>query len=272
MKNKSLYRFMSFESFVDTVQRKSLVFKHPDKWEDPYEGFLYKAIRDINGRKQIIEELRRSNPEYEIVFSIVLDKFSKAIFGQSWTSLNESDALWKIYSFNNMSIRIEVKQENILKLQEVKIYPIKYKDSFSIESEINKTFQENKSLIHEIFLTKRNAFKHEQEVRLLVGDFSYTEDTKSPKQIAKMSVGLKALYKNGQLTEEEANSAIKNYSKRIEQPEIKYISYDEIDGFIESVMLHPQAPNWFDVTISTYCKINKLKYLGKSKLYKFNIQ
>ena len=40
----SIYRFMSFESFVDTIQRKELALIHPEKWEDPYEGFVFKSV------------------------------------------------------------------------------------------------------------------------------------------------------------------------------------------------------------------------------------
>lgn len=35
--SESLYRYMSFESFGDTVQRKQLHFVHPSEFEDPME-------------------------------------------------------------------------------------------------------------------------------------------------------------------------------------------------------------------------------------------
>ncbi len=36
-KNTSLYRFTSFEALIDIIQRESLIFVSPKKWEDAYE-------------------------------------------------------------------------------------------------------------------------------------------------------------------------------------------------------------------------------------------
>lgn len=39
--DRKLYKFMSFYSFVDLIQSKSLNFVRPKVWEDPYEGFIF---------------------------------------------------------------------------------------------------------------------------------------------------------------------------------------------------------------------------------------
>lgn len=52
MSKQSLYRFLSFESFVDIIQSKSLKLIQPKLWEDPYESYLLKAIKSEEGRKK----------------------------------------------------------------------------------------------------------------------------------------------------------------------------------------------------------------------------
>jgi len=53
-----LCRYVSFESFVDLVQSKSLNFVYPPyAWEDTYEGFLYRAIKTPNGKARILKLL-----------------------------------------------------------------------------------------------------------------------------------------------------------------------------------------------------------------------
>lgn len=57
--NDKIYRFLSFESFVDLIQRKQLAFVSYDSWEDPYEGFVVRAIQSEKGKKEILKHMEQ---------------------------------------------------------------------------------------------------------------------------------------------------------------------------------------------------------------------
>ena len=62
LKNERLFRFVSFENFVDIIQRKALAFVNHDLWEDPYEGALFKIIRTQDGRDKVLRILQNLFP------------------------------------------------------------------------------------------------------------------------------------------------------------------------------------------------------------------
>ena len=269
---QKIYRFMSFESFVNIVQKKALAFVHHDKWEDPYEGFIFKSIKHEEGRKEILRILKELTPDHAKKHFARLLKFEKTLFGQSWTKLPESDALWRIYSYNNMSIRVEIYSGSVIGILQgtlpVTPYEIKYSDSISIKSQLEKIVDGNKIIPTNVLLTKRTAFKHEEEVRLLFFDSENipNDQQKFPPEV------LKELYKTGDITKQEFDNGMKEITKEEKIPDVKYIEYEHNKKFICSVMLHPLAPNWFNETLAAFCENNNLKYLGKSKLYEFNYE
>lgn len=104
-----IYRFISFEAFMDMLIKKSLTFVHPSTWDDPYELKLFesKFSHIIDSGNSLYEE--------NTLGAILEHIISKKLFCQSWTKLDESDALWRIYNHHNTSVRIEVDLNNISK-------------------------------------------------------------------------------------------------------------------------------------------------------------
>lgn len=223
-----LYRFMSFQSFVDLVQSKSLIFVKPEVWDDPYEGFIFKKLRTERGRQEIQEKL--PDNKVKSLFLNLATEFEKTFYAQSWTRLKESDAMWRIYAYGNFAVRIKVLESEINKIPNVNIMDIEYVAEHDIDEEIKRIDLINKRTdFKEIYRVKREAFTHEEEVRLIF------------------------MHK----------SAINEDS-----PSLTYeIDYSLVPNFIHSVCLHPQSPGWFDKTVRKYCDMNNLKYVGKSKLY-----
>lgn len=272
MENNSIYRFLSFDSFVDLIQRKELAFVHHDLWEDPYEGFLFKAITDPEGLKRIDAILKKHSFRDSEFFKATLLLMRDCMHGQSWSQCPESDALWRIYAHENKSIRIEVKKENISQLKEVTQNEIIYSDFYDLEEEILSMIGNNKVHLGKVLLRKRTAFKHEEEIRLLTNvDLSYLKDNKTAEQRALMNKGLQVLRDRGQISEAEFQTGWSNNNKTINPDKVKYIGFKHIDNFIESILLHPLSPDWFVETVQMYCKLNNIRYLGKSKLYTFSI-
>ena len=74
--SESLYRYMSFESFVDTVQRKQLHFVHPSEFEDPME-FQYLQKMCVSEPSNYIEILYKFAMVYRFMCS--LGQFSRKV-------------------------------------------------------------------------------------------------------------------------------------------------------------------------------------------------
>ena len=268
---KYIYRFMSFESFVDMVQRKALAFMLHDKWEDPYESFILKTMRHKEGRQEILRILREMRPKHAIENFKTLLELDPVLFSQSWTECPESDALWRIYSHNRMSIRVQVFTTKTFSLSQPPEHVIPnniiYSDSISIESQLKNIIEDKKKIkIEKIFFTKRNAFSHEQEIRLSTLDYTNFA-LQTPFQCEVM----KELYDEKEITKKQYETFMNTtHIKKISG--LKYVSYKHIPNFIESLMLHPLAPDWLDETARTFCENNNLNYIGKSKLYQFNYE
>ncbi|UOR12634.1 hypothetical protein [Halobacillus amylolyticus] len=253
-----IYRFISFESFVDMIMKQSLTFVHPTLWDDPYELNLIesKFKKTIDSSDSISTERALET----ILQQIITNK----LYCQSWTKLNESDALWRIYNNNNTSVRIEVDLNDISKLENVEDLEVEYVDDPITIVE--------KDSFYDLIKIKRKAFAHENEIRLLTHyKFNGTEDAKEHiKDYLKLSGDY----------ESNKNSGIEEISTEVERIISKLnlnqkdktfqVYYGHIDNFIKSVMLNPFAPEWFNGTLRMFCEQNGINYLGKSELYKLN--
>lgn len=157
-----IYRFMSFESFIDMILRKELVFVHPTLWDDPCE---MKYLKD-NIKNKINQFRDITHPE--VFESVVKNILLYKTFCQSWTRINESDALWRIYSHNCTSVRIEIDVSNIKLLDDIDILDVKYISDKDV-------VEPNGDGWYDLIKLKRYAFSHEQEVRL-VKHYKYVND------------------------------------------------------------------------------------------------
>ena len=259
--SESIYRFISFENFVDTVQRKALCFVHPSVFDDPLE-FQYLQSYSLKNAKHRIEILAK------------LSQINR-MFVQSWTKLSESDALWRIYKYNTFSVRIEIDLKDIELLDDVNSADVIYTDT---PNDIIDQYasQNGISAVRQMAI-KRTAFSHEQEVRLIHHERWDDEDD-----------GLNNCYFTGAFTlkdDESRKILIEKYKDLDDDQWIHtardlihkynvlgdrktcYIDYAHIDSFIKSVMVNPFAPDWFVDTVKMFCDTNKIKFLGKSKLY-----
>jgi len=251
-----IYRYISFHSFVDTIQRRKLTFIHPSLWDDPFE--LYFLQQEI--KSQII----KSNGNFSDALGAILQYIvSNKTYAQAWTSLNESDSLWRIYSHGGTSVRISTDRNKISLLDDVKIFDVKYVKRYK------PTITNNKDFI-ELIGTKREAFSHEKEVRLVkYNKFSDMDDANKHITAFLALNGMDKYFDNIEIEniKEKVEELVKKINQNI-QTKIQYIRFETVDNFIESVMLNPFAPDWFDDTLQFFCKKNNLKYLGRSKLYK----
>lgn len=251
-----IYRYISFETFVGMVQSQALTFVQPMLWEDPQESSPF---------RQFIEGLH--NEWEQLVFTACYFK----TFGQCWTRLSESDAMWRIYSYNKKAIRVKIKKDALLLLDNVDAIDVTYQDTvfeYQDEKDIKKDYLR-------ALCQKRIAFQHEQEIRLIhhyrfLNDEDFDRHVKAVMAISdhpqKMEA-LKSLFPDLTI-EEQVDKTCRLLNVGKNKQAAKHISFTHIPDFICGVMIHPQADDWYVKVVEDFCRINSIPFEGKSQLYK----
>lgn len=168
----SIYKYIPLQYVLQMILNQELRFNPVSKWEDVYENFFLKA-------RLIQKEGSEASAE----------TMAPGVFGQSWTLLEESDAMWRIYSqikgtsdnedfCTKVAVRIRTtaaKLYNAIYLDDkdmanVYIGNVRYLESNDIDDFVSSIPSPlnindiNSYLVGSMFI-KRNAFSHEQEVR-----------------------------------------------------------------------------------------------------------
>ena len=91
--DKPIYKYIPLKYVLAMFKTKELYMGKVKNWEDTYENFFLK--QDFRVHDKILRA----------------DHLSDQIYGQSWTLLNESDAMWRIYSnikkINEVAIKVK---------------------------------------------------------------------------------------------------------------------------------------------------------------------
>lgn len=163
-----IFRVIEVSRLFDLFESKQISLTAPKLWDDPYEDFL----RHSYGVSTEDKDLR-----------ISFEGYSKYIFGQCWTLNKETDSIWRIYSPNKDRVKIKTTVEKLQKrfkqIQEQWFHSyigrVKYRPESDIKRKIGDGiknsiahFHSKDTLITEYYLVKRDAFLHENEIRLLV--------------------------------------------------------------------------------------------------------
>lgn len=124
--------------------------------------------------------------------------------------------------------------------------------------------------INETYFHKRPVFKHEGEYRLIIAD----NRTFSVEYLS--AIMAKDQVKNNIKDEMPPEEIVKCLTESIidkrrewNKPENDIIIEDagNISEYIESVMVHPLAQDWYVEIIKDICAAKKIKFEGKSKIY-----
>lgn len=278
----NLYRIISLETFIDLLHNKRERYVRPSTWEDTFEGYLYNKLYDVEERRRIIFDIYNNvcpqNYKATIDNILKLEHAKWFVYGQSWSSVSESDAMWRIYSYNNHSIQIkttDTRLHNILSSIDYISYDIKSikydvdpQDDL-LHLQVNQL--KNTLSIYEPFLHKRKAYRHEAEKRVLIDDKQWN-------QLLNMSsMGANwGIHKAVQNMSEE--KIIEEIEKRLSQhlghfndkviSDSYYIDIDNLSKYISGVKVNPFAEDWYVELIEKLCVEYELKFYGKSELYK----
>jgi len=155
--DKPVFRFITFENLAELLVNKVLTLVKTTLWDDPYENYILKCDVFYKNQKANLQNLQEQ------------------IFGQCWTFINESDALWRIYSADKKGIRIKTTLRKLRSITyiigESFLGRVTYDNIENIKKHFRslnnaQTIFKMENLL-ETFLWKRSAFEHEKEVRVL---------------------------------------------------------------------------------------------------------
>ncbi len=95
--DKPIYKVLKFDYLVEMFQNNLNTLLNPSIWDDPYENlFMDSTIEFVNGLS-------------------LKSELCKSMFCQSWSFTKESDAMWRIYSPDNNSVKISSTPRKLLK-------------------------------------------------------------------------------------------------------------------------------------------------------------
>jgi hypothetical protein len=255
--SRPIYRYVSFFQLVELLERKRLHLQKVCYWDDPSEGCGYLSSMQNMFIKETGENVETIKSDITLE-----DSIRKTYpFGTSWSLLPESDAMWRIYSQDKMGVKIQTsvkKLEQALSTVEFPKNCLELESFFDIEYVVGKVDYAEAKNINDIdhFLSKKEAFKHEEEVRGLV-KFSITSD---PKRLGKLNI--------------QSDIKISAFFLGCKFPEWMYPHGDEVKfiytrdiDFIEALRIDPRADDRIVDTIKSYCRTKKFNNIERSGLY-----
>jgi hypothetical protein len=155
----TLWKYATFQKFLDFLLMKRLYFRRIDKLTDPFEGMMPPDLYSPS-----------SSGAAEIEAAAILEKHAlyiererTKVFTNSWHQNEyESEAMWKIFGGAGHSIAITAKLSSLVKAlrdQDLTLGKVLYKDTIKDDFTLSDIF--------DFALLKRKPFEHEREFRLL---------------------------------------------------------------------------------------------------------
>jgi hypothetical protein len=86
--DKPIYRVFSIQRLLELIASHKNTLVRPALWDDPFENFILNAVGES---------------EFGEPFSI---GFKDDLYGQCWSTVRDSDALWRIYSPDKTGVRV----------------------------------------------------------------------------------------------------------------------------------------------------------------------
>lgn len=280
-----LYRFISFEDFINLVINNKDRFVRPSIWEDGYEGYLFSQLDSSEDVRHIVSEMyyKLCKQNYYAIPDNYFRMWHSKWFtyAQCWSEHPETDAMWRCYSYGNRAIRIRTRKDKLLAhaksifLESVDFAVYLRKVSYDVNKKANTEQQiaqmKHSKLPHETYFHKRPAFKHEREVRLLIADNGLHIREGLSSFNVKWNIVEQVIGKN----DEEIIDYLagKILSQRIDYKSgnnvnVRIEDAGDISDFLEGVMVHPSAPEWYVNIVQDICLRNGICFDGQSQIYK----
>lgn len=162
--NVILYKYFSIKNLGYLIDNSKLYIDKIDSWEDCYENFFLKCNFIKDG------------------YNVEADNLIPGVFGQSWTTKKESDAMWRIYSNDKCGIKIKTTAKKLFKVYYIDdecmantwFGKVKYDSMQDIINSVEGKIKQQ--MLYEVFqytfpeteFMKRTEFWHEEEFRVVV--------------------------------------------------------------------------------------------------------
>lgn len=165
-RDKRVYRVLSVERLLEMLGTRHNALVRPSKWDDPFENFLLRTVWSGQSGQPFTVGLRDQ------------------LYGQCWSLLPESDAMWRIYSADKQGVRITSTLSKLLaslwqavtQVPELSCWIGKV--TYHPRSQLKRMLEDGQGLASltvdptgraqaSSLLIKRREFEHEKEVRLI---------------------------------------------------------------------------------------------------------
>lgn len=180
-----LYKYYSLDSLKYLLQDQKLYINKVSSWGDKYENFFLKCHLFYGDK------------------CMPTAKFTNSVFGQSWTTSPETDALWRIYSQDEKGIRVRTTARKLFdalyidndSMSNLWFGKVKYDYMSSFIKQIEYTIHKEQyidhpenafgSILPETEFMKRREFAHEEEFRTIIMlNLEQTEKFQNYKRLA----------------------------------------------------------------------------------------
>ena len=250
-----LYRYMSFDLFLQIVFSEKITAVRPCKWKDSFEQYWIKYLNTSEGTIKLEEYVKESIVQQEYVQDTVkklkglVNALYHFTFGICFTEAEDEELMWRASNTDDRTVMIvtdvaqvnRIGEENAMFGAVLKRMQYDLEDHCGIEDLLNKFgFFDGAAILNDpndLILHKRKCFAYEREVRFL-----YTPDDTDELQDADGKV-------------------IELYDLEI----------PDLNGFIKGVMVCPTAKDRHVRLVEEICRHFNLTFLGKSELYDFKI-
>lgn len=174
-KDDSIYKYIKLKYLLSMLDNSKMRVDKTSSWDDVYENFIYKHLFKLNDNRLVSS-----------------DNLIQYVYGMSWTYLEESDAMWRIYSNKTDILESAIRvKTSIGRLFNV-IYPdvpedreemattfigfVEYYNDADLKNWIKQrspiNFSNINKIISDSFFIKRNPFDHEKELRIIINKAS----------------------------------------------------------------------------------------------------
>ena len=173
-----VYKYIKLKYLKPLIKNKKLRIDKVSQWDDPYENFFLKS------------NFYTYASFYKKNIQVHTDDIINRTYGQSWTMIEESDAMWRIYSnkddIKNIAVKLRIKIDDLFNIvytsnecmATTSIGPVNYKTDDEIThwmQGLNNIDSEFPNFAEQSLYIKRIPFAHEEEVRIII-----SKDTQTP--------------------------------------------------------------------------------------------
>lgn len=157
----AIYRVFPRKWFFKLFEEDKNALVWPTMWDDPFENFILRSpVRTAAGE----------TGEFS---------FHEDVYGQCWTLKKRSDAMWRIYSPKTDAVRVRTTVGRLIDSlcaanrgvtnESCFIGKVDYPPDYKLKKFARTVFKDglNAEAVARSLLKKRDAFEHEDEVRLI---------------------------------------------------------------------------------------------------------